>query len=339
MLRLTRLTMAALLLPWLLLACGGEPEVHVLDGHAMGTRYQLRLAEPVADMEGLRVAITEELADIDRQLSTWRDDSEISRFNHGAGTDPWPVAGAFLAVLDKALALSRDTEGALDITLRPLALAWGFQGEGPPRVPSDAALRSLRAHTGMHLLERTVSSGGVTLRKRDARVEIDLSAVAKGYAVDRLAARAREAGARNFLVEIGGEVRAGGQRPGGGAWRVAVEPVTPNSARQVLVLENEAVATSGDYRNYFEVDGRRYAHVLDPATGRPAANGTAGATVVAGDAATADGLATAFLVMAPERAQALAEQLGVGLKLELRNGDRVVTHMNRAFETHLAPGQ
>lgn len=318
-----------------LTACGETPPAHVFEGDTFGTTWQVRLSAPVGAPDELREALQTTLDRIDAELSTWREDSTISAFNQVHSEDWFPLTPHFAAVLDGAQWAARETGGALDITLRPLSVAWGFQGDGTPQVPEVEELRALRRHVGMHRLER--AADGQSLRKRDPRVEIDLSAVAKGYAVDVLADLLREAGVENFLVEIGGEVFARGARPDGDAWRVAVD--TPDAEMaQSLTLSGLAVATSGDYRNFFEIDGRRYAHVLHPLTGRPPDNGTAAATVVAPTAMAADALATAFLVLKPDDALAAGDRLGVGVRLIRRVGEGYTVQQNKRFEDLVTPG-
>ncbi len=297
----------------------------------MGTTYSVQLVDPDPDREALGRAIERELDNLDRQLSTWRDESEIARFNRLPADEGFPLSPAFAAVLERALELGRATGGALDPTVLPLSRAWGFQGDRAPAVPADTEIAALLTHTGAGLLSVEIDEDGPRARKSDPRVEIDLSALAKGYAVDRLAALVERGGGRNYLVEIGGELRAAGRRADGTPWRVGLEG-PDGLTGGVVLLEDEAVATSGDYRNYFETQGVRHSHVLDPRTGRPVAHATAVATVVAADAMTADGLATAFLVLPPDEALAVADQFGVALSLQLRKDDRFETRSNAAFD-------
>lgn len=299
----------------LLMGCGEQPPAHQFTGQAFGTAWSATLSERTETPEELEQALVNALAEIDQTLSTWRDDSEISAFNQQRSEDWFDLAPAFAEVLDGAQWAARETGGALDITLRTLSLAWGFQGDGEPTVPSPATINAIRERTGMHLIER--SADGSALRKRNPEVEIDLSAVAKGYAVDRLAAVLRAHGMEDFLVDIGGEIYAAGERPGGGPWRIAIEALSDDTGA-ALALSDQAVATSGDYRIQFEVEGQRYAHVLHPLTGRPPSHGTAMATVIAEEAMTADALATAMLVLRPADALAAADRLGVGLRLVIR---------------------
>lgn len=324
-------------------ACGKVPDILSLEGRTMGTGYAITLGAAPADPEALRKTIADELAMLDRQLSNWRDDSELMSFNRFPSTEAMPISDELAEVVSKAQAVSDQTGGALDITLRPLALAWGFQGTDPPTVPSQQERERLLAATGMDLLALATAdpdsadSGPYRLRKLNPAVELDVSALAKGYAVDRLATHVRASGVNDFLVEIGGEVRGEGERPGGGAWRVALETQDGAAPREAVALRGEAVATSGDYRNWFEREGRRYAHVLDPATGAPPEHGVAAATVIAPDAMTADALATAFLVLPPETSLALADQLGVALRLVLREKDGYRLRDNAAFARRLIP--
>ncbi len=303
----------------LLTGCAPGPDtVHVLGGSTMGTGYEIQIVGPVRDDEALANQIAAELAVIDQEMSTWRDDSVLSRFNAGPAGVWVDIPSRTAAVLSAAERLHELSGGALDITLRPLSLAWGFQGDSLPRIPPEAELLGLGKHTGMSLLER--SADGTAIRKQVAGLEIDVSALAKGYAVDQLAALLRQAGYRNFMVEIGGEIYAGGERPGGGPWRVAVEaPGSDSDEPVVLSLQDQAVASSGDYRNYFEMDGQRYAHILDPRTGRPAAGAISAVTVIADDAMTADALATALMVMSRAEGLALAETAGVEALISLRD--------------------
>jgi thiamine biosynthesis lipoprotein len=331
--RPTRIRAAAGLLAalWLLVGCDDAPSVHVLEGRTMGTTYSIQIVDPEPDREALGRAIERELDTLDRQLSTWRDDSEIARFNQLPADEWFLLSPAFAAVLERALELGRATGGALDPSVLPLSRAWGFQGDRAPAVPITTEIEELLTHTGADLVLLERDADGARARKADPRVEIDLSALAKGYAVDRLTALAELAGGRNYLVEIGGEVRTAGRRADGTPWRVALEG-PDGLTGGVVLLEDEAVATSGDYRNYFEAGGVRHSHVLDPRTGRPVAHATTVATVIAEDTMTADGLATAFLVLPPAEALAVADELGVALGLQLRGEEGFEMRSNAAFD-------
>jgi thiamine biosynthesis lipoprotein len=255
-------------------------------------------------------------------MSTYRDDSELSRFNRFAANEPFPVAPETLEVFRIAREVSDLSGGAFDVTVGPLVAAWGFGAtDRVPAPPSAAEITALRARVGFDRIE--IDPGAGTLTKTRADVESDLSAIAKGYAVDQVAAALRELGHGNFLVEVGGEVRAGGRRLDGALWRVAIEK--PDSALrgiyEVVSLRDVALATSGDYRNYYEVGGRRISHTIDPRTARPIDHTLASVSVLHADAVHADALATALNVLGPEAGYALAEREGLAAYFLVRRDD------------------
>ncbi len=294
----------------LLGACDGADVAAPIWGETMGTRYSIQFGHRLGSGERaeLQTLIEADLERIDRLMSTWRDDSEISRFNADDSTGWFDVSAETARVVETALAVSRLSEGAFDVTAAPLIDLWGFGASLPTRaIPDDAEVAAAQQRVGWRLLE--VRSEPPALRKLKAGVTLNLSAIAKGYAVDRLAARLSGAGVRDFLVEIGGELCTRGVNAEGQPWTIAIENPAPERAPPALVRPGyRCIATSGDYRNFFEVDGRRYAHVVDPRTGAPVAHTLASVTVVADDAMSADAWATALLVMGPEQGLALADR-------------------------------
>lgn len=263
------------------------------------------------ETDGLRAAVQERLDGIEERMSHYRSDSELSRFNRARTTEPWPMSRETLGVVAEALAVSRASGGAFDVTVGPLVDAWGFGAGGrAPAAPGAALLSGLRERVGSELLEVDRVAG--TLRKRRPDVAIDLSAVAKGYAVDAVASLLVERGFRDYLVEIGGELRAGGGNEDGAAWRVAVERPLPASpgAQRVLPLADTAVATSGDYRNFYDLDGVRVSHTIDPRTGRPVTHRLRSVSVVARRCLLADARSTALHVLGPDEGYALAVEQG-----------------------------
>ncbi len=281
----------------------------------MGTTWRVQAHCPAPLPAAL---ISAELARIDASMSHWRGDSEISRFNATpAGT--WVTLSPPLAtVLRASITLSAQSEGAFDVTVGALASAWGF-GPAPRSVPAPAAaLAAAREQVGFRRLELV----GDRLRKIDA-VHIDLSAIAKGYAVDALALALDERGCGHYLVEIGGEVRARGERRRGGPWRVAIEQpdaATP-APHRVIVLADAAIATSGDYRNIIERDGARRSHILDPLQGAPVGDGLASVSVVHESAMWADGYATLIMALGKERGLAFAAERQLPAFLVARTQD------------------
>ncbi|MBK1617121.1 hypothetical protein CKO42_01375 [Lamprobacter modestohalophilus] len=300
----------------LLVGCGpgSEQRVLALRGATMGTTYSLQIVEPPAglDRDALAQQVSTQLSDINGLMSTYQPTSELSRFNASSVTDWFLVSPELVAVVGAAQAVSEASAGAFDITVGPLVNLWGF---GPTLtadvLPSAAELQAARARVGWQQLD--VQLQPPALRKARPDLYVDLSAIAKGYAVDRVAALIESVGVDNYLVEIGGELRGRGINGRGEPWQIAIErPETSKRAMfRVVALRDIGMATSGDYRNFFEVDGARYSHTIDPATGRPVGHRLASVTVLADQAMEADAWATALLVLGPERGFELAERLGL----------------------------
>lgn len=325
--RVTRLTpRARALLPVFLtllvalavrqLWCAAPPRSELI-GSVMGTYWSVVLASAGRsrnDVESARVVVEAAFAAVDQRMSTWDPESELSRFNRHASSEAFPLSPDTLEVFAIALAVSERSGGAFDATVRPLVAAWGFGANARTSgaEPSPAELASLRTRVGFQLLELSPATG--TARKRHPQLECDLSAVAKGYAVDRAAEALTGLGFSDFLVELGGEVRVRGERPGGGPWRVAIEQPDPDirQMRASIELRDGALATSGDYRSFYERDGVRFSHLLDPRSGRPVQHGLASVSVVHRQAAFADAWATALSVLGTEEGFALAEAEGLG---------------------------
>jgi len=285
-----------------------------MDGFTMGTTYAVRLAALPAGLgiDKLRGDVVTILEEVDRSMSTYRADSELSRFNRLRSVDWVAVSADLRAVVSAALEVSRTSRGAFDVTVAPLVDLWGFGPSGGRHVvPGAAEIDAALAVVGTDLVE--VRARPPAIRKRDPRVRIDLSAIAKGFAVDRIAERLLAVGVDGFLVEIGGEVRASGRRTPSSPWRVAIQGPSgePLLAETIVNLEAAAIATSGDYRNYFDADGRRYSHVIDPRNGHPVAHHLVSVSVIDASAARADALATALLVLGPTDGLALAESRGI----------------------------
>ncbi len=327
------------LLGALALAGCGERETIELSGAAQGTSYHITLvAEPRSrDAAALQHDIEQRLAEIDLSLSNYRDDSEIEALNR-APVGEWVEVGADLYdVLALSAVVSLLSDGAFDITVAPLVRLWGFGGAASRAEPPDEAeIAAARARIGFRHLE--IDPGARRVRKlRD--IEIDLSGVAQGYSVDALARLLDAAGIADYLVELGGELRARGSSPRGTPWRIAIEqPVAaPGSVQQALLLKSGSISTSGDYRDYFERDGVRYSHTLDATSGRPIAHGLASVTVVHPECGYADALSTAIMVLGPERGLELAEKQGLAVYLIVRGENGFETRHSTAFAAYLEP--
>jgi thiamine biosynthesis lipoprotein len=284
-----------------------------LFGDTMGTTYHVTVvAGPFTSAGKLQAMIDRRLAQINASMSTYDPASEISRFNAIGSTSQFFAASTdFHDVLQVASKLHRLTDGAWDGTLDPLITLWGFGRKGTlTHIPDDAAIQKALAHVGFERIQ--VDSSGV-MRKLDPMVTLDLASIAKGYGVDAIARLLDEQGFAHFLVEIGGEVYARGHRLDGRPWQVGINRPQRGAAAgdvyKVVPLTDQAMATSGDYRIFFEVEGHFYAHVLDPRSGRPVTNGVVSATVVAANCTVADGLATALMVMGPEKGLELVNRL------------------------------
>lgn len=281
-----------------------------LAGRTMGTTWSVTLVE--SDPRA-REAIQTRLDAVNAAMSTWDPASELSRFNAHTSTEPFALSAETLRVMVLARGVSEATGGAFDVTVRPLVAAWGF-GAGarvPGAFPDAAELARLRARVGYAQLELDLTAG--TARKLHPQLEVDLSAIAKGFGVDEVARALQELGHESFLVEVGGEVRASGERPGGGPWHLAIERPEPDGRAiyAVIELRDQSMATSGDYRNFYEQEGERLTHILDPRVGRSVSHSLASVSVVHEDAATADAWATALTVLGPEEGPKIARAEGI----------------------------
>jgi thiamine biosynthesis lipoprotein len=293
-------------------ACNRSAPELVLSGPTMGTTYTVRVAAPppAVDPATVRVAIDDVLAHIDRSMSGYRADSEVARFNASASTQWHGVSPELAAVVQASLDISSACDGVFDITVAPLVAAWGFGPAGEPKVlPGDEQIAQLEAIVGYHKLQ--VRLDPPALRKDVAGLSIDLNGIAPGFAVDRLADRLQALRIENFMIDIGGEIRAHGRNARGEPWHIAVEhPVdTERTPYASVWLDGAAVSTSGEYRSYYERNGRRYSHTIDPRTGRTLDRAPGSVVVVAPLAAQADGWATALNVLGPRDGLALATRL------------------------------
>ena len=322
----------------LIAACGSTSQDDTLEqltGGAMGTTFSIKIVAPPADvdLDGIRTEVEQILAAIEQQMSTYIADSDISRFNAQHSADWFEVSAELCAVVAEALTLSAATNGAFDVTVGPLVNLWGFGPTGqvvePPEQSLVAVLLDAIGYTALH-----TDCSVPALRKDLPDLYVDLSAFAKGYGVDKLAELLDAAGIENYLVEIGGELRVRGRNAGGEGWRIAIESPdrTGRSVQSVVRLTNAAMATSGDYRNYFEHDGRMYSHTIDPRTGYPVAHDAASVTVIAATAAYADAMATALIVMGPADGIAFAEREGIAALFLVRADDGFRAVSSAAFD-------
>lgn len=282
-------------------------EVHI-SGPTMGTSYNIKYEESdsISAVE-LQQKIDAELVNINQLMSTYIDDSELSRFNQWRSTEPFLLSAQTLVVMEEAKRLGELSEGVLDVTVGPLVNLWGFGPDArPEKIPSAKDILEAKQKVGLDRLKLTETSAS----KSHPDLYVDLSTIAKGYGVDRLAEILEQYDIHNYLVEVGGEMRLSGNKTNGQDWRVAIEkPVTKERAvERIISVGNNAIATSGDYRNYYEEAGERYSHLIDPTTGKPINHNLVSVTVINPSSMTADGLATALNVMGKDKALLLAEK-------------------------------
>ncbi len=307
----------ALATPFLSLAgCdgGAARRPTVVTGATMGTTYGVKIPRLPArlDRQALEGAIAGILERVDARMSTYRPESELSRFNAAASASWTGVSPDTLAVVEEALRVSRLSDGAFDPTVGPLVDLWGFgPGGGRRDVPSgDRIEDSLRGIGHRNLRTKAAPPA---LGKRGRGIRVDLSGIAKGFGVDKVAEHLERIGVEYYLVEVGGELRGRGYSPRGGVWRVGIErpAAAPGRVQRVVRLGGQALATSGDSRIFFERGGARYSHIIDPRDGRPVDHGLASVTVVAGSAMEADATSTALMVLGAEAGLELARREGI----------------------------
>jgi thiamine biosynthesis lipoprotein len=317
--------------------CHSSPRPLRLSGETMGTTYAIVVtALPPGVTRGeIESVVAGVLDEVDQHLSGWNPGSELAAFNRSRSTDWQPVSTTLYFAVAQARSISVASGGAYDVTVAPLVRAWGFGAgsDAATDTPRDDELAALLAHTGHERLE--LREPPPALRKAVAELEIDVDGIAPGWAVDRIAERFDTLGLDAYLVELGGEVRARGLNPEGRGWRVAVEVPLPGERRAQAVIElgDRSVSTSGDYRDYREVDGRRISHTIDPRTGRPVEHGLASVTVVHPSAAAADAWATALMVLGTERGLVLARAEGLAALFIARGAapGSFVEHETEAF--------
>ena len=313
-------------------------EIH---GRTMGTTYMVKAVKTTDSKAAttderskqIKAEIENLLKIVNRQMSTWLKDSEISRFNRYGETQWFEVSSDTVRVIAEALRVSEISDGAFDITVGPLINLWGF---GPAKqekqIPAEAQLKELMAKIGFRKL--SVRQLPPAVKKEEPGIYCDLSAIAKGFAVDKVAEYLDARGFLNYLVEIGGEVRARGFNHNKQIWRIGIE--TPDSKsrslQKIVLLKNVSMATSGDYHNYFEKDGTRYSHTIDPTTGRPITHKLASVSVIHESCMTADAMATAIDVLGPVKGYELALQENLAIFMIVREKEGFVEKMTPRFK-------
>lgn len=306
-------TIAAILL---LAGCAPAPapDGAVLQGRTMGTTYTVRLSDcPASCQAELHATIMQRLDELTAMLSHYEADSALSRFNRYNRTDWYAVPAELALLIALAQQVSEASDGAFDVTVAPAVDLWGFGAVATPlphTMPQPDQLQRAQQLTNFRQLE--VRNEPPALRKANSRMTLNLSAIGKGFAVDQLALLLEDRGFRNYLIEIGGEVRCAGVRPDGRGWRIGIErPDDSLGIPYIAAPCDAAIASSGDYRNFYNLNGQRISHTIDPATARSPTHGLRAVSVIAPDAAQADALATALMVLGPTRGYTFARQRNI----------------------------
>lgn len=315
-----------------------EPKLIRIQGQTMGTYYQVTYvldAEQQNDKQfseqDVQIEINKRLELVNDLMSTYRPNSELSRFNKAEKS--MQISEAMSDVVEAALVLFEKTEGAYDVTVGPLVNLWGFgPDKRPDKVPSEVLINEKMKIVGSQYL----SLDGNILNKSIPELNVDLASIAKGYGVDFIAEYFHEIGIDNYLVDIGGELRAHGVKPKGEAWKLAIErPVAGQNVQRVIQIGNNSVATSGDYRNYFEEEGVRYSHTIDPKTGKPISHKLVSVTVIDNSCMLADGYATAITVLGPKAGLEFSQEQHLPVFLLVKEGDEFKEYYTSEFEPYL----
>jgi thiamine biosynthesis lipoprotein len=308
----------------------------------MGTTYMVKIVKPGDEKFSSRDELNKKLtADIEKllkkvnqQMSTWIEDSETSRFNRYNESQWFEVSSDTALVISEAIRVSKESGGAFDITVGPLINLWGFGPDGTVKqIPGEGQIKKVMGEIGYEKLSVRLSPPA--LKKEEPGIYCDLSAIAKGFGVDQLAEYLDSRGFSHYLVEIGGEVRAKGLNHKNQIWRVAIaspDPLGGSPYQKIIRLKDASMATSGDYFNYFEKDGVRYSHTIDPTTGKPITHKLASVTVIHRSCMTADAMATAINVLGPEKGYQLAIKENLAVFMIVRGTKGFLENMTSRFE-------
>lgn len=325
----------------LLAACNDStirPQIDI-EGKTMGTFYSVKISGEVEQSkQQLQQEIDALLEQANNDISTYRPNSVLSRFNQTHSGEPQPIPRGMADIILMAQRIGRDTGGAMDITVGPLVNLWGF---GPDKhavkVPQQQQIDAAKRNIGLQHLKLLSTNEGEWLQKDLPEMYVDLSTLGEGYGVDQLVGLMARKGITNYLVSVGGAVSSRGVNGQGKPWRVAIQKPTDreNAVQAMVDLQGYGISTSGSYRNYFEQDGQRYSHVIDPTTGRPINHRLVSATVIAPTALEADGWDTGLMVLGTEKALKLAEEKGLAVYLISKTDDGFSAVMTPQFKAFL----
>lgn len=309
----------------------------LLQGKTMGTTFTVKVFVPESEVQSLTLFsdVQDLLADINQSMSTYIEDSEISQFNRLEANTIFPLSSDFRTVMAESIRLGNSTK-TLDVTMGPLIDLWGFgPDKQPKKVPTNEQLQTIKDKMGVDKL--ALSNAGLT--KSIQELELSFSAIAKGFGVDKVAELLEENGYTNYMVEIGGELRLSGTKPDGKLWAIAIEQPDPallqRAVHRTLKLSTISVATSGDYRIFYELEGETFAHIISPETGKPIKQDLVSVTVLHPSSMTADALATALTVMGTEKAKIYAEENDIAVYLISKTTEGLKPYSSPKFAPYL----
>lgn len=315
-------------------------EIH---GRTMGTFYGVKV---IGDFPGgqsaLQTQVDSLLKHYNDEISTYDQNSSLSKFNQQQTITPFPVSQEMADIVISALRVGQRTQGVLDVTVGPLVNLWGFgPDKRPVKTPTDEQIAAARQRVGIQHLHVDVSADHAALRKDVPNIYVDLSTIGEGFGADKVAEFLESRGVHNYLVEIAGASRSRGVNAKGEPWKLAIQKPTDelDEVQAIVKPDGRAISTSGSYRNYYELDGQRYSHIIDPATGKPITHRLVSATVITPTALEADGLDTALMVMGPEKAMAFAKQQRLAVYLVIKTDKGFKAEYSESFEPYLVkPG-
>ncbi|AGB77436.1 membrane-associated lipoprotein involved in thiamine biosynthesis [Enterobacteriaceae bacterium strain FGI 57] len=315
----------------------------VLEGKTMGTFWRVSVVDiDKKRADELRDKIQTQLDGDDQLLSTWKNDSALMRFNLSSSTAPWPVTEAMADIVTESLRIGQKTQGAMDVTIGPLVNLWGFGPDKQPvSTPTQEQIDAAKAKTGLQHLTVINTAGRQYLQKDLPELYVDLSTVGEGYAADHLARLMGQEGISRYLVSVGGALSSRGMNAEGRPWRVAIQKPTDkeNAVQAIVDINGHGISTSGSYRNYYELDGQRISHVIDPQTGRPITHKLVSVTVIAPTALEADAWDTGLMVLGPEKAKEVVREQGLAVYMIMKEGDNFTTWMSPQFKAFLVNGK
>ncbi|MCD9468421.1 FAD:protein FMN transferase [Photobacterium iliopiscarium] len=321
-----------------LAGCSDQRQQITINGSTMGTYYSIKIInqDGLPATKVIQQEIDRRLELVNDQMSTYRPQSELSLFNQAPANKPFPVSAATAKVITEALRISKASHGAYDVTVGPVVNLWSFGPEARPEsIPTDKEVTARLSEVGYQHVKVLPDN---KLMKDEAKLYVDLSSIAKGYGVDVVADYLKDdLHVKNFMVDIGGELRLQGKNQANVLWRIAVEKPVENerAVQEILQAGDMAIATSGDYRNYFDENGVRYSHLINPKTGRPIDNHVVSVTVIAPSCMTADAYATTFSVMGEDESIALANKENIPVMLIVKTKNGFVEYKSNTFNQYV----